>query len=442
MTARHRIRSVAHFKVHEEELKMTTTESKNIPLQFWLQAEGSEILRRTQEYLQTTNSDTLRTTTLLRKATSCLPQIASAALEITLCRQKAAAFGAWTEHGFFTRQSLEQATSPIIARHHAKNFAGRKHILEICTGAGFDTAALAREAGRVTTIEADDHLAAMARQNFTAQNITNVEILCGMAEAVCEKLDLTMFDGLWADPSRRTDQGKRIATPDNYAPSLAWLQHLPISGIRGIKIAPAVNCEPHHLTGDWRREWIGFDDECREQVLWSGRETKQLHDGAVTLLRNAAAAEHWIPQRNTRNTQIWSGDGAVLAGQFLIEPHGALIRTGHLASFFAERHWMLFAEQIAYGVAPTKPSESTFYQAFEILEAMPFHYARLRELITSYHWGSGTEIKKRGFPETPEEIRKHLKLPSGGDSGVLICTRRGDQHWAILARRCSSYVGS
>lgn len=437
MTAQHRIRSVAPFKGNEKELKMTTTESKNISLQFWLQEEGSDILRHTKKYLQTTNGDTLRTATLLRKTTSCLPEVASAALEITLCRRKAAALGTWTEHGFFTRQSLEQATSPIIAHHHAKNFAGRKHVLEICTGSGFDTAAIAREVERVTSIEADEHLAATARHNLYVQHITNVEVLCGTAEEVCQKLDATTFDGLWADPSRRTDQGKRITTPESYAPSLAWLQRLPINGIRGIKIAPAVNCEPHHLAGDWRREWIGYGSECREQVVWNGLEALGIVDGTATLLQENADKERWIPPGKDRSTQVWNGDPSVLARQFLIEPHGALIRTGHIASFFAERDWILFAEQIAYGIAPIKPSASLWYQAFEILEAMPFHYGRLKERIKFYLWGNGTEIKKRGFPETPEEIRKRLKFPANGESGVIICTRRGNQHWAILARRCS-----
>ena len=241
-----------------------------------------------------------------------------------------------------------------------------------------------------------------------------------MAEEICPSLDLTSFDGLWSDPSRRTASGQRIYTPEDYAPALRWLQDLKVRGLKGIKIAPAVNCEAHHLLGGWQREWIGYDTECREQVLWQGFD--DFFDGSATLLLSSGAKFLWEPPPHARSVQVWNGDAALLSGKFLLEPHGALIRTGHLATYFAERDCMLLDEQIAYGIAPQKPPQSPLYQAFEILEALPFHYARLRERIQSYQWGNQIEIKKRGFPETPEEIRKKLKLPSVGKAGVLIAT--------------------
>lgn len=404
-------------------------------LAYWLSEEGSVILRQTQEFLQTTNNDTFRATMLLRKATSCLPDVASDALEIILSRQKAVAFGEWTRGGFFTRQSLEQATSPVIAKHHAERFRNCRHVLEICSGAGFDTAALAQAAERVTTIEADERLAEMARHNLAEQGITNVEVECGCAEDVCKRLDMSTFDGFWSDPSRRDAHGRRIQSPDEYAPSLQWLQSIPVRGVRGIKIAPGVNCEAHHLAGDWRREWVGFEDECREQVLWCGLEEGVLRDGTATLCNNDGMSEQWKLPEKPATAKLWNGDETLLAGKFLLEPHGVLIRTGHLATFFAERDWMLFDEQIAYGIAPCKPPQSAWYGRFEIIEALPFHYGRLKERLSAYGWGNGTEIKKRGFPEMPEEVRKKLKLPSGGKTGVVVCTRKGNRHWAILARR-------
>lgn len=410
---------------------------KQIPLEYWLSEEGVSLLCRTEELLLTTKNDTLRASMLLRKATNCLPEIASTALDIILCRHKALPMGEWTQHGFFTRQSLEQSTAPTVAKHHAERFHGCQHILEICSGVGFDTAALAHMAARVTTIEANERLAAMARQNIAAQGLVNVEVLCGLAENICAKLDVSVFDGLWADPSRRDEQGRRIHTPDDYAPSLRWLQSLNVHGVRGIKIAPAVNCEPYHLEGNsggaWVREWIGFGDECREQVLWSGAEG--MSDGMATLLDSAGVVEQMFPPQNAAIPNLWNGDADVLAGRFLVEPHGALIRTGHLGTFFAERDWMLLDEHIAYGIATGKPPKSAWYEAFEILEALPFQYARLKERLTMHGWGNGTEIKKRGFPETPDEVRKKLRLPSGGAAGVVICTRKGNRHWAVLARR-------
>ncbi len=407
--------------------------SQQIPLEYWLSEEGQAILRETATYLNSTKNDTLRATTLLRKATHCRAEIASEALEISLCRQKARIFGEWTAEGFFTRQSLEQATTPTVANLHAEKFHARNHVLEICTGAGFDTAELAKNARHVTTIEANEHLAAMARHNLSLQGIANVEVLCGLAENICPSLDLTDFDGLWSDPSRRTASGQRIYTPEDYTPALRWLQDLKIHGLKGIKIAPAVNCEAHHLSDGWQREWIGYDTECREQVLWQGFH--DFCDGSATLLLSSGAKFLWEPPTHAPSIKVWNGDKTLLAGTFLLEPHGALIRTGYLATYFAERDCMLLDEQIAYGIALQKPPQSPWYQAFEVLEALPFHYARLRERLQAYSWGNRLEIKKRGFPEMPEEIRKKLKLQASKEEGVLICTRKDQQHWALLAKR-------
>ncbi len=48
------------------------------------------------------------------------------------------------------------------------------------------------------------------------------------------------------------------------------------------------------------------------------------------------------------------------------------------------------------------------------------------------------ELLKRGFPQEPESLRPRLKLTPGGAAGVVIFTRRGDEHWMLIGRRLSS----
>lgn len=442
--------------------------TNHISLEFWFSDEGRRVLTQAKQYLQATQNDILRASMQLRKATNCSPEIASEAFEITLCRKKALYFGEWTEQGLFTRQALEQSTAPAIAKHHAERFRGCRHVLEICTGAGFDTAALARNAGRVTTIEADERLAAMARHNMALQGITNVEVLCGLAEEVVSRLRVSDFDGLWSDPSRRTVSGERIALPDNYTPALQWLQKLEIRGLRGIKIAPAVNCEAQHLQpfGEglakdmrWKREWIGFGNECREQVLWwwwddfsyalsdSSSADAHVHfrDGTATLLDNHGLLAQWhkadrlhsraiLPAQDIVHS-LWNKDETILKAAYILEPHPALIRTGYLADFADEYGFEMFDGRIAYMLSLHEPLKSPWYESFQIEEAFPFHYALLKERLQARMWGNRLEIKKRGFPETPEEIRKKLKLRLSPEQGVLFCTRKGQRHWAILAKR-------
>jgi hypothetical protein len=427
-------------------------------LQYWLSAEGHSLLEAARTALASAKYDTFRAGTALRKQFPNKHLPLAEAVELVVNRHKALQtlhLGDWAREGFFTRQSLEQATAPAIAQHHAARFSGCKHVVEICTGAGFDTAALARVAGRVTTIEADERLAAMARQNLLQQGVNNVQVVCGTAEMVLPTLEISHWqdhwqdvDGLWADPSRRTDAGERIENPDEYRPSLRFVQqyakHLSQhcrtanrQAVCGIKIAPTLNCTAEQRVG-WQREWIGTAHECREQVLWCGVEG--MTDGTIALPEQGFL---WQPNRkdchaDTDRTRLWRSPYAALSGQILVEPHPCVIRSGHLSTIFAALDVCLLDEHIAFGVASacsTRLAESPLYQCFYILEAFPFHRKTLRERLQQRGWGTRTEIKKRGFPETPEQTRSWLRLPQSSAFGVVVITRVGNGHIVMLAER-------
>jgi hypothetical protein len=505
---------------------------------YWLGSEGSSLLALAAAALDAAEGDSLRAGMMLRRDkhnifSAVAPALLAEAVELVLLRRKAHAkglggveglegLGDWVLRGFFTRQSLEQATTPLVAQHHAERFAGCKHVLEICTGAGFDAAAiarvLARTGGVLTTIEADETLADFARANLAAQGLTNVRVLCGLAEALvpalmsAESSTESTIDGLWSDPSRRRSDGSRIDDAEQYKPALSFVLQtasslasalasalplalslalplaLPVRAdgelvsapprfVAGVKLAPALDLSPvlheHLAANKWATEWIGVAGECREQVLWCGveagtrrvwvsligeavgeadGETNDEADGA------ASGATVWSPCPSTGSSTGSSTDISLansslvstdIPSGWLLEPHSALIRSGVLAEFYAERGFKLFDEHIAYGLSAVEPPESAFYQVFKILEAFPYKLKTLRDRIKSRDWGTQTEIKKRGFPDTPETVRAALRLEQverlqqseQQASGVIILTRRGSssskahQHWCILAER-------
>jgi hypothetical protein len=119
---------------------------------------------------------------------------------------------------------------------------------------------------------------------------------------------------------------------------------------------------------------------------------------------------------------------------FLIEPHNAIIRSGFVREFFFEHGSLPIDERIAYGVSSERPSSSHWHSAFRIVEMFPFNKKLLQRKIYEYELSHLTEIKKRGFPLLPEQIRSQLKF-TGSDPGVIFLTRRQDLHLAIIAER-------
>jgi hypothetical protein len=297
------------------------------------------------------------------------PEILSYAFELadgTLHAQKTGKFSQDYAHWLFTRQTYEQSTSSLIAAHHAKRFQGANHILEICTGAGIDTAELSRTAN-VTTIEMDAQIHALAARNFLVGKCSSITQKLGRAEDIIPHLT-EHFDALWADPSRRETHGKRMSvSADDYQPPLKWVMNLQVTGVQGIKISPAITFErlpPAGCGMDW------FEHECKEQILWKNTDVT---DGTVTLVE---AGISWVPKQK-REAEILELQNA----KYLVEPHPALIRSGYLGEFYRENSLQVFDRSIAYGVSTQAPEVSEFLTAFSVLESMPFNTKHLQQRL-------------------------------------------------------------
>ncbi len=353
------------------------------------------------------------------------PSIVALAAETAAARITAREkLGEWSERGLFTTAVLEQASRGAIAEYRARFFQGRKHVLEIGTGTGSDTTALARVSGHVTTIESDPVRSEAARHNLSVQGVTNVTLLSGDAESIISELDLSQFDALFADPARRDRDGARIRKGEDYAPSLRWLMELGVGTLRAIKVGPGLFCEPPP-TG-WIRQFVGVGAECLEQTLWYGSPIK---DSSVYL---ADCQVGWSPCH-----QVQPGIVTTLEG-FIVEAHGTLNRCQHLHEFFAEHDIQIIAPDIAYGIASTLPNPTPLLSTFRIIEAFPHNLKKLKESLLRLGWTNRTEIKKRNFPGDPEEVRSALHLPPHAHNapfGTIFLFKWHSKTWVVLAQR-------
>lgn len=388
------------------------------------------MLQLADEILERCKGDTAAAAITLRRNADDdeKPATLSEALEISAARAKANSLELATDGWLLSKQSLEQSTHPAIAATHARRFNGVGNLLEICSGAGFDTAALAQAAAGVTGIEADTMLATFARHNLATAGITNAAIEAGRAEDVCRRLDMARFDGLWADPSRRDAHGRRIMNPAYYKPSLPFLMNLNVTGVRGIKVSPALSLAS--LPGGWSREWIGFGRECREQVLWYGTD---LQSHCVNLVDRGAS---WSTTADVAATDPPELTGPAQAA-YLVEPHPALIASGMVCAFFREAGIAMFDRELLVGATPSQPPFSPFYSVFQQISHFPYSLKQLRVELGELNWGKRTEIKKRLVDDDPDRVRAKLKLPDSDKFGVVYLVGIHRKKTAFLAERIS-----
>lgn len=409
---------------------MTIDSERNFPETWWSSKDGLELLARVSEIAEQNRFDpSVTALKAAKKLSSTEGEKTRRAVEIVLLRKQAVFLGDWSRQGLFTREALEQASRPEVSARHAIRFQGCAHVLEIGTGIGADTAALAKEAKQLTSIERNARLAEMATHNLRVQGIDNVRVIATDIKDFLATASIEEFDGLWGDPARRDSSGKRLFDTEAWSPPLSFLLTQPSRGPIGIKISPGTDLESS-LAG-FSREWIGFADECIEQTLW---KAAQVSDGTVYI---ADRGLEWVPPTQSLSAHFVRPEDCV--GMILVEPHAALIRSGHLADFYAQRGIALFDEHIAYGVAPDAIRDQLL-RSFKVREVFPYNVARLNERLQALRWNSRSEVKKRGIKESAEEIRDKLRFQSTKSSsefGTILLARVNQDHYCFLTQRLS-----
>ncbi len=118
--------------------------------------------------------------------------------------------------------AFEQASSEACAAH--KQIAGGA-VLDLTCGLGADAFFLARRFRRVVALERDQTLARIAAENFRRLGAANIEVVNTSAEAYLAQPGLH-FDWVYADPDRRSAEGRKLVRLEDCSPDILSLMPL------------------------------------------------------------------------------------------------------------------------------------------------------------------------------------------------------------------------
>lgn len=353
------------------------------------------------------------------------PEEAGALLALARLRQKAITKFPAAKRLFFTAEALEQATAWPIAIKRAAWIAAHVAdgpILDLGCGIGGDLLALAMHRP-VIGIELDPVRLQLAQANVEAMGLTDrVQLLAADWTALLHAGALPAAAAAFADPARRVD-GRRLFSLHQIEPPLAELvalqQQIPALGV---KVMPGV--EDRELPEGCGVEFISHEGTCKEALLWFGGLAEHRRWASVY------TGDEW--------QRVYTDDetppvGELAAGYYLHEPDPAVIRAHALGRLCTQLGAHLFDPQIAYLVAESD-RRHPLVQSFRIDEVSLFSIKLLNRRLQALGIGQ-VELKKRGFPLAPEELRPRLKLTTGGRAGVVIFTRRGDERLMLIGER-------
>ncbi|NKQ35581.1 MAG: class I SAM-dependent methyltransferase [Chloroflexi bacterium] len=324
------------------------------------------------------------------------PAQAQAVLETVLLRQKAAVKFSRAERMFFTRAALEQASSELVSGYRAKRFqqAGCRQVADLGCGIGGDALALAAVA-EVTGVEWDPLRLAMAQENVRVY---------GHGERFhplqADLAALTPFaaDGVFFDPGRRDEQGRRFYSVHQYQPPLALVDRWrEVAAYTAVKVSPGIHYD--EIPPDAEIEFISLRGEVKEGVLW--------YDG---FRAGAARQATLLPGSHTLTSDDLPGEDTAVTPPkaYLYEPDGAVIRAHLVQALARQLDATLLDPEIAYLTSDTV-QETPFARCFRLEDVLPFQLKRLRRYLQERNVGHVT-IKKRGSPLDPDKLRQQLRL--------------------------------
>ncbi len=349
------------------------------------------------------------------------PVLAQAVVETVVLRQKAAAKFSRAEAMYFTRAALEQASSENISTYRAQRFAdaGMKSVVDLGCGIGGDALGLTA-VSHVIGIDLDALRLRMAQENVRVYGRNG---RFQLLQADIQTLPPFPVDGVFFDPARRDEQGKRIYSVAAYRPPLSmidsWRQEA-----RGtaVKISPGVNYE--EIPVDAEVEFISRNGEVKEGVLWFD-DLRTSADRRATLL----------PDGHTLSQQAHDEIALSDVGTYLYEPDGAVIRAHLVEELACQLGATKIDPDIAYLTSDTFMS-TPFARCFQVQDAFPFQLKRLRSYLRQHQIGKVT-IKKRGSPLEPDWLRGQLRL-KGSEQCLLFLTQVKNKATVIIGQPLAS----
>ncbi len=328
-------------------------------------------------------------------------------------------------------KAFEQSSSEAAAA--TKPISGES-VLELTCGLGVDAVALSKKFKKVVTLERDELLAEVARENFKRLGINNIDVISTSAEEYLESCS-EHFDWIYVDPDRRGDDGKKKVLLEDCSPNILTLK----KEIERVADNLAVKCSPifdvdeaFRLYPGCKVEVISVGDECKEVNIYIER----LGDGKEMIGATAVGkGEVWIERSALpHSTPLQRSENEVYSN--LIIPDVALQKSRIARTILGEI--CTIESENGYGFATEKSienrDEKRHLSRVERIEWMGEYDPKKvrRELAT--RGIKRAEILKRDFPYSVAQITKQLKISEGGRQKIALTKLKNQLIILILAQ--------
>ena len=311
--------------------------------------------------------------------------------------------------------AYEQSSSEECAER--KQLEGES-VLDLTCGLGVDSLALSKRFKRVVTLERNEMVAAVARENFRRLGAKNIEVVCSSAEeylATCTD----HFDWCFSDPDRRGEKGEKLVRLEDCSPDVVAL----MPTLKRIAEKICIKCSPlfdvdeaFRLFGNCAVETVSLGGEAKEVNIYIDGSAPRLTAVAVGIGEVSASVEE-------RNAAKWSAQPSDLAQyRYITLPDVALQHSRMVAVAFEGKCDVWSNNGVALSI---ERPDGVLGRTFEV-EAIYNIDSSFKRVIK----GAKAEIYRRDFPMANAEICKRYRCSESGKEKWCF-TRIGDNFIAI-----------
>ncbi|MBR3775755.1 MAG: methyltransferase domain-containing protein [Alistipes sp.] len=315
------------------------------------------------------------------------------------------------------QRAFEQSSSEECAA--AKRMRGSR-LLDLTCGLGMDAVAMAERFERVVAVERDEVLADVVRENLHRMGVENVEVVTASAEeyvSSCEE----HFDWVYADPDRRTAEGKRVVRLEDCSPDMVALYPAlgRITERVAIKNSPLFDIEEaFRLFGDCTVEVLSLAGECKEVNIYIDGRGAHIVAEAVGRERVEYAREEVVDSP-------CEGEFEAEEYRYLIVPDVAL-QKARLVQHTLRGKADVWSNN-SFGFAREKV-EGILGRVEEIERIEKFDPKALKRELR----GVGVDILVREFPMSVDQVRQRTGMRSGAQRRIALTRIKGQAYTIFL----------
>lgn len=320
--------------------------------------------------------------------------------------------------GIIPDRAFEQSSSDECAV--AKRLEGGR-LLDLTCGLGIDSSRFAERFERVVAVERDEVLADVVRENMRRMGIANVEVVTASAEDYLQQaLERgERFDWVYADPDRRTADGRRVVRLEDCSPNMVEL--MPLIGRLtervAIKNSPLFDVdEAFRLFGKCGVEVISLGDECKEVMIYA--------DGREPMLAAEAIARGRV-EVTLADLERYEAEREGVAKEFDAEAYGYLVvpdvalQKARIVEYALRGKADVWSNN-SFGFARELP-EGVVGRVMKIKQIYPYDIKQLKRRFK----GEGVDILLRDFPVGVDEVRRKAGMKSGSKHRIALTRING-----------------